>query len=307
MVGARIARELFRNRTLYLMALPSVLFFIVFCYVPMPAIVIAFKNYNVVDGIFGSPWNGLANFAFLVRSGDIYRITYNTLKLNVLFIAVATASQVAFAILLNEVRSGIFKKLVQSFVFFPYFISWVVVGALAYNLFATDVGYFNAVRTAIGLKPIEWFSSPQYWPAILTGAYTWKWIGFGSIIYLAAIHGIDPTLYEAARIDGADRWAQIRFVTLPLLLPTVITLTLLSIGRIFYGDFGLVFNLVKSNALLYQTTDVIDTYVFRSFRGAGGNFASASAAGMFQSLMGFIVILLANGLVRRVDRERALF
>lgn len=307
MVGGGIVREVTRNRTLYLMALPAILFFVIFCYVPMPGIVIAFKDYNVVDGVFGSRWNGLRNFAFLVRSGDIYRITLNTLRLNVLFIVFSTVAQVTFALLLNEVRNGAFKKLCQSFVFFPYFISWVVVGSLSYNLFATDVGFFNGVRSSIGLQPIEWFARPEYWGTILTSAYTWKWIGFGSIIYLAAIHGIDPTFYEAARIDGGNRWVQIRFITLPLLMPTVITLSLLAVGRIFYGDFGLIFNLVKNNALLYQTTDVIDTYVFRAFRGAGGSFASGSAAGMYQSVMGFLVILAANGIVRRIDRDRALF
>jgi putative aldouronate transport system permease protein len=308
MIGRGIGRELARNRTLYLMALPAVLFFVIFCYLPMPGIIIAFKDYNVMDGIYGSKWNGLKNFAFLVISGDIYRITWNTLRFNLLFIAFGTASQVTFAILLNEVRAGLFKKLVQSFVFFPYFVSWVVVGSLTYNLFATDVGSLNALRGAFGLAPVDWYNSPAVWPGILTVAYVWKWIGFGSIIYLAAIHGIDATLYEASRIDGASRWVQARAITLPLLLPTVITLTLMAVGRIFYGDFGLVLNLVKNNAVLYQSTDVIDTYVYRAFQTqAGGNFASASAAGVYQSLMGFIVILTANTVVRRIDRERALF
>jgi putative aldouronate transport system permease protein len=289
------------------MALPAIVFFVVFCYVPMPGIIIAFKDYNAIDGVFGSRWSGFANFAFLVKTGDVYRITFNTLRLNALFIVFGTVCQVSFAVLLNEVRNGLFKKVVQSFVFFPYFISWVVVGSLAYNLFATDIGFLNAALRAIGLPPVDWYSRPELWPAILTSAYAWKWVGFGSIIYLAAIHGIDPTFYEAARIDGGNRWVQVRFITLPLLAPTVLTMSLLAVGRIFYGDFGLILNLVKANALLYKTTDVIDTYVFRAFRGSGGNFASGSAAGVYQSLMGFVVILAANSIVRRVDRERALF
>jgi putative aldouronate transport system permease protein len=308
MMGRGIARELTRNRTLYLMTLPALAFFVIFAYLPMPGIIIAFKDYNAADGIYGSAWNGLRNFAFLVISGDIYRITWNTLRLNVLFIVFGTASQVAFAILLNEVHARLFKKVVQSFVFFPYFVSWVVVGSLTYNLFASEVGSLNALRGAFGLGPVEWYSSPSRWTAILTIAYVWKWIGFGSIIYLAAIHGIDATLYEAARIDGANRWVQARAITLPLLLPTIITLSLMAIGRIFYGDFGLVLNLVKNNAILYQTTDVIDTYVYRAFSSqAGGSFPAASAAGVYQSLMGFVVILAANSIVRRIDRERALF
>jgi putative aldouronate transport system permease protein len=308
MIGRGIGRELVKNRTLYLMTLPAVLFFVIFCYLPMPGIIIAFKDYNAMDGIYGSKWNGLRNFAFLVVSGDIYRITWNTVRFNVFFIAFGTASQVAFAILLNEVRGGLFKKLVQSFVFLPYFVSWVVVGSLTYNLFATDVGSLNALRGAFGLAPIDWYNSPAYWPSILTVAYVWKWLGFGSIIYLAAIHGIDGTLYEASRIDGANRWVQARAITLPLLLPTVITLTLMAIGRIFYGDFGLVLNLIKSNAMLYQSTDVIDTYVYRAWQTqAGGSFPAASAAGVYQSLMGFIVICTANTIVRRINRERALF
>jgi putative aldouronate transport system permease protein len=197
------------------MGVPAIVFLVVFSYVPMPGIIIAFKDYNVVDGVFRSRWNGLQNFAFLVRSGDIVRITLNTLRLNLLFILFGTVSQVAFATLLNEVRNGTFKRLCQSFVFFPYFISWVVVGSLAYNLFATDGGMFNTVRAGLGLAAVDWYSRPDLWPAILTVAYVWKWIGFGSIVYLAAISGIDPSLYEAARIDGANRWAQIRRITLP--------------------------------------------------------------------------------------------
>lgn len=307
MSGTGLLRDLSRNRSVYLMALPGLLFFIVFCYLPMPGIIIAFKDYNVRDGIFGSPWSGLRNFRFLVLSGDLLRVTFNTVRLNILFIFFGTVTQVLFAVLLNEVQVATFKRLCQSFVFFPYFISWVVVGSLSYNLFATDVGYLNAVRGLLGLKAIAWYQRPDLWPAILTGAYVWKWLGWGSIIYLAAIHGIDPTLYEAVKIDGGNRWVQATRITLPLLVPTILTLCLLAIGRIFYGDFGLVLNLVKSNALLYKSTDVIDTYVFRAFRMEGGNFASGSAAGLYQSVMGFVVILAANGVVRRIDRERALF
>ncbi len=307
MSGRGIGGDLVRNRAVYLMALPGILYFVLFCYVPLPGIIIAFKDYNVRDGVFGSPWNGLRNFRFLVLSGDLVRVTLNTLRLNALFILFATATQVGFAILLNEVRAGPFKRLCQSFVFFPYFISWVVVGSLAYNLFATDVGFLNSALGLVGLEPIAWYSRPELWPGVLSAAYIWKWLGWGSIIYLAAISGIDPSLYEAARIDGGGRWVQVRRITLPLLLPTILTLTLLAIGRIFYGDFGLVLNLVKANALLYKTTDVIDTYVYRAFRSEGGNFASGSAAGLYQSLMGFLVILAANGVVRRVDRDRALF
>ncbi|MFD0961482.1 ABC transporter permease [Paenibacillus chungangensis] len=302
--------ELLKNKVLYLMAIPGILYFFIWHYLPMVGIVIAFKNYNVIDGIFGSEWNGLKNFDFLIKSGDIFRITFNTLFLNMLFIGFGTVFQVGIAILLNEVGKSWFKKLSQSLLLLPYFISWVVVGVFVYYIFATNTGMLNGLLGWFGIDPMPWYQSPEFWPAILTATYIWKWVGYGSVIYLAAIVGIDSTIYEAAKIDGCNKWQLIRYVTIPMLMPTIMVLTLLAIGGIFYGDFGMIFNIVKSNVLIFETTDVIDTYVYRSFQGTGGGMGSiamGSAAGALQSFLGFVTIITANWLVRRYNRDYALY
>ena len=307
MIQNNILLDLKKNKALYIMGLPAILFFLIFSYIPMAGVLIAFKDYNVVDGIIGSPFSGLRNFEFLFKSQDAYRITLNTLRLNCMFILFGTAAQVGTALLLNEMGNRFFRKMYQSLTFIPYFISWVVVGAFSYNLFATDIGLLNSLRSMAGLEALEWYSKAEYWPAILTFTYLWKWTGYGSIIYLSAIAGIDLDIYESATIDGCNKLGLARYITLPMLIPTVLTMILLAIGRIFYGDFGMIFNIVKNNPLLYQTVDVIDTYVYRSFQGDGGNFAMGSAAGVYQSLMGFLVIMGANSLVRKLSRENALF
>lgn len=304
---SEIVKELVRNKSLYIMGVPALIYFVVFCYLPMAGIVIAFKDYNVVDGIFGSRFIGLKNFDFLFKSRDALRITFNTLRLNFFFIVSGVISQVGIAILLNEIKNKMMKKLYQSIIFAPYFISWVIVGAFAYNIFAKDIGILNSLRASIGLDPIEWYAKANYWPFILTGTYIWKWMGYGTIIYLSAISSIDQSIYESGSIDGCNKWQLIRYITIPMLIPTIITMVLLAVGRIFYGDFGMVFNMVRNNPMLYKTVDVIDTYVYRAFQGRGGNFAMGSAAGVFQSVMGFMVILTTNGVIRRYSKENALF
>jgi len=292
------------------MGLPGVLYFMIFSYLPMVGIVIAFKDYNVIDGIFGSKFIGFNNFEFLIKSRDIYRITFNTLFLNALFILFGTLFQVGIALLLNEVYAKWFKKIAQSALLLPFFISWVVVGVFVYYIFATDTGLMNGILTGIGLHPIDWYTHSQYWPTILTITYIWKWAGYGSIIYLAAIVGIDQQMYESALIDGCSKWQLIRYITLPSIMPTIMILTLLAIGRIFYGDFGMIFNIVKNNVILFGTTDVIDTYVYRSFQGSGGGIGSigmGSAAGALQSFLGFITILIANAAVRKYNQDYALY
>lgn len=309
-----LVNELVKNKALYILALPAILYFLVFAYLPMVGIIIAFKDYNVMDGIFGSKFMTplFKNFEFLVTSNDLPRITFNTLYLNVLFIVFGMASQVGISILLNEIRSKIFKKVSQGLLLLPYFISWVIIGVIAFYIFGTESGFLNVIMKSLGLVPIEWYNSPQYWPAILTLIYMWKWIGYGSIIYLSAIVGIDQEIYESAQIDGCNRWQVIRHITLPLLIPTMIILFLLALGRIFYGDFGMVLNVVRSNIMLFDTTNIIDTYVYRALMGAGsagsyGNFGMASAAGFLQSLMGFFTIIIANKVVNKIEKDYALF
>ncbi|MCL2360707.1 MAG: ABC transporter permease subunit [Defluviitaleaceae bacterium] len=302
-------RDLSRNRALYLLALPAIAWFIIFHYIPMTGIIIAFKDYNVIDGIFGSPWAGLRNFEFLIRSGILRRVTLNTLFLNALFLVFGLIAQVGIALLINEVRNKYFKRVSQGVLLLPFFISWVIVGTISLYLFGTNVGFLNTVRGVFGLDPINWYQSPQYWPAILTISHIWKSIGWGSIIYLAAIVSVDQEIYESAQLDGCNKIKQIRYITLPCITPTISIMMLLAIGQIFYGNFGMIYNMVRQNILLFPTTDIIDTYVFRALRGGGGGgqFAMAGAAGFVQSTMGFITVLIANKIVSKFNKDNALF
>jgi putative aldouronate transport system permease protein len=295
-----------RYRTLLLMLLPGVLFFLVFAYIPMAGIVLAFKQFNYDGGIFGSPWNGLDNFRFFFDSGDAWKVTRNTVLYNAAFILVNNLLQIAIAILLFEVASKWFRKIFQTMLFLPYFISWVVVGAIAYNLFNFDYGTVNVVLKALGFGPVDIYNTAAYWPVLLVVVAAWKAVGYGSIMYLAAITGIDTEMYEAAQIDGANVFQRIRKITIPNLYPTLIILILLAVGNIFRGDFGMFYNMVGTNGILFSSTDVIDTFVFRSLT-ASNDIGMSAAAGFYQSVLGFATILLANYAVRKYDKDRALF
>jgi len=298
--------ELRRNRYLYILALPGILFFIIFNYLPMFGIIISFKDYSVVKGIWGSEWSGLSNFKFFFTSGHAARVTFNTLFLNALFIIVGTITQSAVAIMLNELSSKFYKKLTQSLIFLPYFMSWVVVGVISLSLFDTQTGMLNMVLKFLGMGPVSWYTNAELWRPLLLVFYTWKWTGYGAVIYLAVISNIDLQYYEASIIDGAGKWQQIRYVTIPFLTPTVIILVLLAIGRIFYGDFGMIYGLIGDNGMLFRTTDVIDTYVYRALRQMG-DFGMASAIGLYQSVMGFVIVMISNHLAKRFREESALF
>lgn len=302
----RFWKDAVRYRTLLIMLLPAVLFFFVFAYIPMAGIVLAFKQYHYAGGVFGSPWNGLDNFRFFFESGDAWRVTRNTALYNLAFIAANNALQILAAILLFEVAGKWFRKVTQTILFLPYFISWVVVGAIAYNLFSYDVGTVNAVLQMLGMEKVDIYNTPAYWPIILVAVSVWKTLGYGAILYLAAITGIDPEMYEAAEIDGANVFQRIRHITLPQLYPTLIILVLLAVGNIFRGDFGMFYNLVGNNGLLFSATDVIDTFVFRMLT-TSNEIGMSAAAGFYQSVLGFATILFANWAVRKYDRDRALF
>lgn len=302
----RFWKDAVRYRTLLIMLLPAVLFFFVFAYIPMAGIVLAFKQYHYAGGVFGSPWNGLDNFRFFFESGDAWRVTRNTALYNLSFIAANNALQILAAILLFEVAGKWFRKVTQTILFLPYFISWVVVGAIAYNLFSYDVGTINAVLQMLGMEKVDIYNTPAYWPIILVAVSVWKTLGYGAILYLAAITGIDPEMYEAAEIDGANVFQRIRRITLPQLYPTLIILVLLAVGNIFRGDFGMFYNLVGNNGLLFSATDVIDTFVFRMLT-TSNEIGMSAAAGFYQSVLGFATILFANWAVRKYDRDRALF
>lgn len=305
---ALLRRRLRGNSALLLMAAPGTLLLFVFAYLPMIGLMIAFKDYRAADGILGSAWSGLENFRYLFSTPDAWRITYNTLVMNAIFIITNLIMSLAIALLLNEVRDSnpLLSKFYQSTLFFPYLLSYVIVNYFLFAFLNTDSGLVNNFLATFGIRPIRWYASPQYWPFILMLVNLWKSAGFWSIVYLAGIVAINPEYYEAAGIDGASRWRQIRSITLPLLQPLIIINVLLAVGRIFYADFGLFYQVPRDSPQLYMTTDVIDTYVYRTLTKLG-NVGMASAAGVYQAVVGFVLVVFANWVVRRVDREKSLF
>ncbi|MBX3012474.1 MAG: sugar ABC transporter permease [Caldilineaceae bacterium] len=288
------------------MALPGVILLFIFAYLPMFGLVIAFKDYKFAEGIWGSAWSGLENFRFLFGTDQAWRITRNTLLMNSIFIVTGTAASLTVAILMNEIYTSWVSKYYQTMLFFPYFISWVIVSYFVFGFLNGDTGIVNRLLSTFGVDTIPWYRSPQYWPYILTVAHLWNSVGFSSIVYLAGILGIDTQLFEAAKIDGATKWQQIRYIMLPMLLPLIIILTLLAIGRIFNADFGLFFFVPRDTPMLYSTTDVIDTFVYRSLVELG-NISMAAAAGFYQSVVGFVMVVVANWIVRWVNEDYSLF
>jgi len=291
---------------LMLMAAPALMLFLIFNYLPLSGIVIAFKNFRVVDGIWGSPWAGFSNFKFFFGSQDAWRITKNTLMMNSLFISIGLIVSVTFAIMLSELKSRWLVKTYQTVFFFPYFVSWVVAGYMLYAFLNIDLGILNSWLGKIGIEPVRWYLEPGYWKGILILSYLWKNVGYFSIIYYAGIMGISRELYEAAAIDGAGKLQQIRFITLPALSSLITAMILLQIGKIFYADFGLFYFLPRDIGILYPATDVIDTYVYRSLR-VTGNIGMSAAVGLYQSVVGFLLVLSANGIVRKINSDQALF
>ena len=299
-------KKLRKYRSYLLMLLPAVIYTLVFSYYPMTGVILAFKKYTYAGGIWGSAWNGIENFKFFFKSGQAGIVTRNTVLYNILFIVVGTIVQIAVAIFLTEIRNKHFRKFSQSFMFLPYFISWVIVGVMAFNIFSSDYGFLNNIITSFGGKKISFYSKPQVWPGILLFFNVWKGIGYGSILYLAAIMGIDTSIYESASIDGANVFQRIFHVTIPMNMPTVVILFLMSIGGIFRGNFDMFYNLVGSNGLLYEYTDVIDTLAFRALI-SSNDFGMSSAIGLFQSVLCFITVIIANKLVGLYDRDYTLF
>lgn len=302
-----IWQRIFRVRAMYLMVLPGVIYLIINNYIPMAGIIIAFKNVNWRKGILASPWAGLSNFEYLFKTNEAFIITRNTIGYNLAFIVIGTVLAITVAILLNEIRSKRAKQLYQTLILLPYLISMVVVSYLVYALLSVDSGFINkSILPLLGIERIQWYTEPKYWPAILIIVHTWKTFGYNCILYYATLVGIDHTYYEAAVIDGASRWQQVVHITLPCLRTTIITLTLLSIGKIFYSDFGLFYQVPMNSGPLFDVTNTIDTYVYRGLIQLN-DLGMASAAGVYQSIVGFVLVMLANHIVSRVDEESSLF
>lgn len=288
------------------MLLPGILFFVVFAYLPMIGIVIAFQDFSAAKGILGSKFVGFENFRFFLGSPDSFRVTFNTLFLNVLFILSSMVVSILIALMLSEVNNKWFKKGTQSLVILPHFISWAVIGLLAEAFLSSDTGFINRTLQSMGLEQISFYKDAAIWPGILTFLNIWQGAGFGSIVYLAAITGIDQEIYEAARIDGSTKLQSIWYITLPLLRSTAVLLLIMSVGKIFNGNFGMIYALVGGNTLLYPTTDIIDTYVYRQLMELG-DLGMSSAVGLYQSVLGFIMVNIANWVTRKLSPDSAIF
>ena len=292
---------------LWLLVFPGVIITLLFAYIPMAGLVIVFKEYNFRDGIFGSPWVGFNNFRFFFANFDkAWRATKNTIILNACYTIFGTSASVMLAVMFSEIRAKRYLKVTQSMSILPYFISWVVAGGILRALLNYDGGTINVLLTNLGLDKIDFYNDPKYWRVILTLCNIWKGAGYSGIIYFSTITGFDPSLYESAEVDGASLWQRIRFITIPLLKPTIIILFLLSIGKIMSGDLTMLMSITNLSPMLLETTDIIDTYVYRSVIGAG-DFVMGSAVGLYQSIFGFALVLFSNWLAGRYDKDYQLF
>ena len=302
-----IAVHLSKYYQLWLLAFPGIVLTLMFAYIPMAGMVIIFKNYNFRDGIFGSPWVGLENFKFFFNNfGNAWRATQNTIILNALYMIFGTAAAVALAIMFNEVRHKKYLTVTQSLSILPYFISWVVAGGILRALLNYDGGTINQILVSLGFQKVDFYNDPSHWRFILTLCNIWKSAGYNGIIYFSTISGFDTALYESAEVDGANLWQRIRYITLPLLKPTIIILFLLSVGRIMSGDLTMMMSLTNLSPMLLETTDIIDTYVYRSVIGVG-DFVMGSAVGLYQSIFGLVLVLFSNWLAGKFDKDYQLF
>lgn len=295
-----------KNPVLLLMIAPVILYVIIFSYLPMSGIVLAFKQFDYSLGIFGSPWCGFDNFRFFFISGQASTVVRNTVLYNIAFIVVNNVVEITVAIFVSEIGGKWFKKLTQGAMFLPTFISWVVVSAFVYNLFSYDFGALNHLLDSMGKEPIDIYSQSTLWIFIIIFLNSWKHVGYGSVVYLAAIMGIDSEIYESATLDGAGEIQKIRYITLPNLKSTVVILVIMGIGNIFRGDFDLFYQMVGTNSLLYNTTDVIDTFVFRSLL-FSQEYGMSAAVGLFQSVLCFIFLTVTNLIIRKIDPDNSLY
>ncbi|MFB9275748.1 ABC transporter permease [Cohnella cellulosilytica] len=301
------ARRVIKYRALFLMLLPAAAVLIFNNYVPMFGVIVAFKSYNFDGGILGSPWTGLENFKYMFQTEEAWVATRNTVLYNAVFIFLNTVVAIFLAIALNELRNRRMAKVFQSSLLFPYFLSFVVVSYLVYAFLGGGTGFINkTILEPLGLSSISWYSEAKHWIYILPLVNLWKGVGYTMVVYLASIVAIDQEYYEAAVIDGASKWKQIMKITVPLMMPVIIVMIILQVGRIFNADFGLFYQVPLNSGPLYPTTNVIDTFVYRSFL-LNGNVGMSAAAGFYQALVGLVIVFLANFTVRRISKENALF
>lgn len=293
------------NIELTLLGLPGILLLFVFCYIPMGGVIIAFKNYTYADGILGSKWIGFDNFKFFFTSQDAWRITRNTVGYGIVFIALGIAAGVALALILNEVSNKVSLKIYQTTMILPNFLSWVIVGYITYVFLNPTSGVLNQIVKLFGGNEIAWYSEPKYWPFILPIVQVWKSVGMGSLIYYSTLMGMDSSIFEAAEIDGAGKLQKIRYITIPSLIPIMTIMLIMNVGNVIKGDFGLFYQVTRDVGLLYPTTDIIDTYVFRALK--GGSMAMSSAVGLFQSVVGFIMVIITNKIVTKIEPDNAMF
>lgn len=298
-------RKFGKNGALWLMASPAVIITLVMSYIPMVGILLAFKNYNYADGLF-SQWVGFDNFKFFFQSGKAWTVTRNTLVFNLMFIVFGKFFEILVAVVISELGGKYFKKFCQSVIILPYFVSWVTAAAFVYNIFGYETGVVNTILTSLGFERFNIYSSTNLWYFLLPAVYIWKDVGYGSILYLSAIMGLDQDCYEAAMIDGANRFQKIIHITIPGIMPTIVLLLLLSLGKILRGNFDMFYQLIGANSMLYDATDIIDVYVYRSLV-EQPNIGMTSAITLFQSVVCFITIIVVNKIVKKYQADYSLF
>ncbi len=299
--------EMKKHKMLYLMMLPTIVFLLINNYLPMLGLSIAFLRFKPALGVFGSKFVGFDNFKFFFSTPDFVNITKNTVLYNTAYIILDISVATFTAIALNEMRKKFLKKTYQSFMLMPFFLSWVVVNYIFFSFLSVDKGFLNnTLLPLLGMEPISWYREAKFWPFILIFAQLWRYTGYNTILIHSGLVAIDESLYEAAVIDGAGKMRQIFSITIPQLSPVIVSIFLMLVGRIFYADFGLHFQVPNNSGALFQVTDVLDTYVYRSLRQMG-NISMASAAGFYQAVVGMVIVVVANKVVKRIDEGKSLF
>ncbi|MBO9609641.1 MAG: sugar ABC transporter permease [Paenibacillaceae bacterium] len=295
-----------RSIQLFILALPVLLYLLIFAYLPMGGVVVAFKDYRYDKGIFGSDWIGFSNFKFFFKSQDAFMVTFNTISYNLAFIVLGTIVSIFVALLLNEVRNKTAMKFYQTAMFFPHFLSWVVVAFITFAFLSTTNGLLNQLIAAFGSGKIQWYFKPGLWPYIIVLVGIWKSMGVSVLINYAVLVGVDHSYYEAAQLDGASKWQMARFVSLPFLIPINLILFIMAVGHIFHSDFGLFYQVPQNSPILYNTTSVIDTYVFRALMQTS-DIGMGAAVGLFQAVVGFVIVICANAIVKKIRSDSSLF